>query len=66
MRVRRDIVMPLMLGIVLYVALLFSYTWHTMAATAISYLAFLPFSARAYGRREALENAAAGDEQPAG
>ena len=59
MRVRRDIVMPMMLGIVLYVALLASYTWHTMAATAIAYLAFLPFSARAYVRREARENAAA-------
>lgn len=66
MRIRRDFVMPLILGIVLYVALLFSYTWHTMAATAIAYLAFLPFSARAYGRREARESAAAEDEQPAG
>lgn len=60
-RIRRDFVMPMMLGIVLYVALLFSYTWHTMAATAAAYLAFLPFSARAYGRREAKEAARAGD-----
>lgn len=58
-RVRRDIVMPLMLGIVLYVALLFSYTWHTMAASVIAYLAGLPFSARAYARREAREASAA-------
>ena len=56
-RVRRDLVMPLILGIVLYVALLFSYTWHTMAATAIAYVIFLPFSARAYARREAKEAA---------
>jgi CDP-diacylglycerol--serine O-phosphatidyltransferase len=54
-RVRRDYVMPLMLGIVLYVALLFSYTWHTMAATALAYIVGLPFSARAYTLREARE-----------
>ena len=58
-RVRRDMVMPMILGTVLYVALLASYTWHTMAATAIAFLAFLPFSARAYHRREAREAAAA-------
>jgi len=54
-RIRRDVVMPLILVIVLYVALLFSYTWETMAATAIAYIVFLPFSARAYGVRERRE-----------
>lgn len=58
-RVRRELVMPMMLGIVLYVALLFSYSWHTMAATAIAYLLFLPFSVGAYAKREKLENAKA-------
>lgn len=57
--IRRDMVMPMILGIVLYVALLFSYTWHTMAATAIAYLLFLPFSAAAYARREKREAEAA-------
>jgi CDP-diacylglycerol--serine O-phosphatidyltransferase len=61
-RVRRDFVMPLMLGTVLYAALLFSYTWQTMAATAIAYLVFLPFGARAYSRRAALEAATAEEE----
>lgn len=60
-RVRRDFVMPLMLGIVLYVALLASYTWHTMAATALAYLVALPFSVAAYARREAKEAEPAGD-----
>lgn len=58
-RIRRDVVMPMILGIVLYVALLFSYTWQAMAATAIAYIVFLPFSARAYARRDAREAAAA-------
>ena len=53
-RIRRDMVMPLILGIVAYVVLLFSYTWHTMAFTALAYIALLPFGARAYFRREAL------------
>ena len=52
LRVRRDLVMPMILGTVLYVALLASYTWHTMAVTAIAFLVFLPFSAAAYRRRE--------------
>lgn len=54
-RVRRDLVTPMILGTVLYVALLASYTWHTMAASAIAFLLFLPFSARAYHRREKRE-----------
>jgi CDP-diacylglycerol--serine O-phosphatidyltransferase len=59
LRVRRDMVMPMILGIVLYVALLASYTWHAMAATAIAFLIFLPFSAMAYHRRYAREAAKA-------
>src|SRR5690606_22627756 len=64
-RIRRDMVMPLILGIVAYVVLLFSYTWHTMAFTALAYIALLPFSARAYFRREARSEADAGNK-PAG
>ena len=33
---------------VLYVALLFSYTWQTMSATAIAYLLVLPFGVRTH------------------
>lgn len=58
-RVRRDLVMPLMLGIVFYVALLFSYTWLTLTVSVAAYLAFLPFSLRSYRLREAQ---AAGQE----
>ena len=44
---------PLMLGVVVYVALLVSYEWITLSATALAYLAFLPFSARMARRRAA-------------
>jgi CDP-diacylglycerol--serine O-phosphatidyltransferase len=57
-RIRRDVVMPLILGVVVYVWLLASYTWHTMAGTAILYLLFLPLSVRAYARRARRESAA--------
>ena len=50
-RVRRDLVFPLMLVIVLYVALLMTFTWETMTATTILYLVSLPFGARAWRRR---------------
>ena len=56
-RIRRDIVMPLILAIVLYVALLFSYTWQTMAVTAVAYLVALPLSVWAHARRERAEAA---------
>jgi CDP-diacylglycerol--serine O-phosphatidyltransferase len=57
-RIRRDLVFPLILGIVIYVLLLASFTWMTLALSAIAYLVFLPFSAWAYQRRAAREAAA--------
>lgn len=54
-RVRRELVMPLMLVVVFYALLLASYTWQTMAVSAIAYLGFLVFSQRAYARRAARE-----------
>lgn len=56
-RVRRELVMPLMLVVVLYALLLASYTWQTLAVSAIAYLIFLIFSVRAYSRRAAREAA---------
>lgn len=56
-RVRRELVIPLMLAIVLYALVLASYTWQTLAASAIAYLVFLVFSVRAYSRRVAREEA---------
>lgn len=50
-RLPKSWVVPLMLIAVVYVALLVSYEWPTLTATAIAYLVFLPFSARMYRRR---------------
>lgn len=53
--IRRDIVAPFILCIVIYAAFLTSYTWITLTVTAVAYLAFLPFSLVAWNRREAAE-----------
>lgn len=50
-RIRRDFVLPMMLAVVLYVALLMSFTWAVLAVTVILYLATLPFGARSWHRR---------------
>lgn len=50
--VRRDAVMPLLLLIVAYVAVLVSFPWHTLSATAVAYIMALPWGARLYLRRE--------------
>ncbi|MDP3896085.1 MAG: phosphatidylcholine/phosphatidylserine synthase [Mesorhizobium sp.] len=55
-RIRGDIVMPLILVVVFYVLLLSSYTWQTMAASAVAYLLFLPFSIKLYANRLQREN----------
>lgn len=54
-RIRRDKVLPLILGVVFYVLLLVSYPWYTLTVSVIAYLAFLPMSAQAYARRAAAE-----------
>lgn len=50
-KVRRDYVMPLILLTVVYISLVMSFTWATLALTAIAYLAALPFGARAWKRK---------------
>ncbi|MCD7108989.1 CDP-diacylglycerol--serine O-phosphatidyltransferase [Rhizobium sp. DKSPLA3] len=50
-RVRRDLVLPVILAVVIYVATLMSFTWETMVITAIAYLATLPFGARAWKKK---------------
>ena len=56
--VRRDIVMPLILFVVVYVAFLMSFTWQTLSLTALAYLVFLPFSLAAWNKREAADRKA--------
>ncbi|WP_275790083.1 CDP-diacylglycerol--serine O-phosphatidyltransferase [Pararhizobium gei] len=50
-RVRRDLVLPVILFVVLYVATLMSFTWETMVVTAAGYLITLPFGARAWHKK---------------
>ena len=50
-KVRRDLMLPFLLVVVLYVALLMSYTWQVLVVSVLAYLAFLPFSARLWQRR---------------
>ncbi|MBP1860721.1 CDP-diacylglycerol--serine O-phosphatidyltransferase [Rhizobium herbae] len=50
-RVRRDLVLPIILFVVLYVATLMSFTWETMVVTAVGYLASLPFGARKWKKK---------------
>ncbi|MBB5274114.1 CDP-diacylglycerol--serine O-phosphatidyltransferase [Rhizobium rosettiformans] len=49
--VRRDLVLPMILGVVLYVALLMSFTWEVLVVTVLLYLCSLPFGARNWHRR---------------
>ena len=50
-RVRRDLVMPVILIAVVYVSLLMSFTWETLTVTALAYLATLPFGALAWSKK---------------
>ena len=49
--IRRDLMLPILRAMALYVALLMSFTWEVLVVTALGYLAILPFSARAWKRR---------------
>ncbi|WP_421852120.1 CDP-diacylglycerol--serine O-phosphatidyltransferase [Oricola sp.] len=48
-------VVPLILGVVLYVALLATFTWETLTLSVLAYLAFLPYSLRMWRKRERQE-----------
>jgi len=48
MRVRRDEMLTVLLGVALSVAVLFSYPWITFSLLAVAYLALLPISALRY------------------
>ena len=47
--------LPIILGVVLYVLLLMAYPWYTLSASVAGYLIFLPFSVLAYSRRAKRE-----------
>lgn len=58
-RIPRGSVIPLILGVVLYVAMLATYTWQTLTVSVVAYLGFLPFSLRMWRRQAASEAARA-------
>jgi len=49
--IRRDLVLPMILGVVLYVALLMSFTWEVLVVSVLLYLCSLPIGARNWHRR---------------
>lgn len=57
-QVPRDFVLPLLIGLVAFMALLLSYPWHTLLACIGLYLACLPLSLRDWRRREMAAKAA--------
>ena len=64
-RISRGLVLPVMLGLILVVVILFSYPWMVLTCSAIAYLVTIPFSYRDWNRREAadaLTTAQAADE----
>jgi CDP-diacylglycerol--serine O-phosphatidyltransferase len=54
-KVPGDRVLPVILGVVLYILLLMTYPWYTLTASVAGYLLFLPFSVRAYSKRAIRE-----------
>lgn len=56
-QLRRDVVIPGMLVVVIYVGFLATYTWQVLLVTAIGYMVFLPFSLMAYQKRSVREAA---------
>ena len=55
-RIPRAQVIPLILGVVFYVAMLATYTWLTLTLSVLAYLAFLPYSLRMW-RKQAVRHA---------
>ena len=58
--IRRDLVAPLILCVVIYVGLLTSYTWYTLTVTAIAYTFIIPISWIAWNRCEASAKCSGG------
>jgi CDP-diacylglycerol--serine O-phosphatidyltransferase len=58
-RIRRDLVLPLFVLVVLVVGFLASFPWQTMTVLSLVYLASLPLSWRTYHARLAVDAAAA-------
>ncbi|WP_306118720.1 MULTISPECIES: CDP-diacylglycerol--serine O-phosphatidyltransferase [unclassified Roseitalea] len=62
-RIPRTAVMPLILCVVLYAALLANFTWTTLSLSSLAYLALLPVSVRLW-RRQAARHAPSDETGP--
>jgi CDP-diacylglycerol---serine O-phosphatidyltransferase len=60
--VPRDYVLPLMIVLVAFIALLFTFPWATLMVLVVAYLCSLPFGYRAYLRRRRSEAATDGTD----
>lgn len=49
-RVSRELVLPMLAGVVIGAVLLIAYTWQVLAIIAVVYIALLPFGVRSYRR----------------
>ena len=52
MRVPPDMVLPVFVGVVLFIALLIGYPWHTLSVVSLLYLASLPIGWKSYRDQE--------------
>ena len=55
-RISRNLVLPVMIGLMLMVVVLFSYPWGVLTFASVAYLATLPLSYRDWKKREALQD----------
>jgi CDP-diacylglycerol--serine O-phosphatidyltransferase len=62
MRVPREMVLPVVVAVVLFIALLISYPWHILSAVSVAYLLSLPWGWKSY--REQARSLAAQVEVP--
>ncbi|MEM0898596.1 MAG: CDP-diacylglycerol--serine O-phosphatidyltransferase [Pseudomonadota bacterium] len=60
--VRRTAVMPLLLSVVFYVAMIANFTWTTVTVSAFAYIAFLPYSVSRYRKAQRANAVTDGDE----
>jgi CDP-diacylglycerol--serine O-phosphatidyltransferase len=52
LRVPRELVLPVVAGVVLFIALLIGYPWHVLSLLSVLYLCFLPIGWKSYRAQE--------------
>ena len=57
-RVQRDMVLPILAGLVATIVLLIAYTWQVLSILALVYIGLLPMGLRSYRRHKAADAAA--------